>query len=161
KQINFDLPAKVIYGMPACQLRIPESLLSTRPFLADPHVAELARQQCEQEFQSLFADKNSLKARIEQVLKESPEQLPSLEEMAARFFMSSRTLKRRLQDESLNYRDLIEHELKTRALVLIKQVDLSISEIAFQLGYHDVSNFSRAFRRWTGKTPGEYRKRGG
>lgn len=160
-QINQDLPAKVVYGMPACQLRIPEKLLSARPFLADPHVAALAREQCEQEFQALFAEKNSLKARIEQALKDSPEHLPTLDDMAGRFFMSSRTLKRRLQEESLNYRDLVEYELKRRAVDLMKNIDLSISEIAFQLGYHDVSNFSRAFRRWTGKTPGEYRKRGG
>jgi len=160
-QLDFELPTNVRYGMPACQLRIPVAFLTARPMLADPNAEALARQLCEQEFQVLFAQEHTLQSRIIQQLKQSPEQLPTLEEMASRFFMSSRTLKRRLQEESLNYRDLIEQELKQRAVERMKNPALSVSEIAFQLGYHDVSNFSRAFRRWTGKTPSEYRRRGG
>jgi AraC-like DNA-binding protein len=48
---------------------------------------------------------------------------------------------------------------RQRALLLLENRDLSIAEIATRLGYTEVPNFTRAFRRWTGKTPAAYRDR--
>ena len=62
-----------------------------------------------------------------------------------------------MQDEGANYRDLLDAELQQRACRLLSDTRLGVSEVAYQLGYNDVSNFSRAFRRWTGQTPREWR----
>ncbi len=77
--------------------------------------------------------------------------------MAAFLNMSERTLKRRLQDEQVSYRELLDESLYQRARDLLDQPRLSVSEIAWRLGYNDVSNFSRAFKRWAGETPRQYR----
>jgi AraC-like DNA-binding protein len=98
-----------------------------------------------------------VKQRIQRILAAMSDAMPSLEQMASRFSMSSHTLKRRLQGEQACYSDLVEAELRQRAERLLVDERLPVAEVASQLGYHDVSNFSRAFRRWTGLTPREYR----
>ncbi len=104
-----------------------------------------------------FIRTESMKAVVQRTLAAVREAMPSLEQMAERFSMSSRTLKRRLQGEQACYSDLVESELRQRAERLLREERLPVAEVAHQLGYHDVSNFSRAFRRWTGRTPREYR----
>ncbi len=105
-----------------------------------------------------FLRTESMKALVQRALAAVREAMPSLEQMAERFNMSSRTLKRRLQGEQACYSDLVENELRRRAEHLLREERLPVAEVAHQLGYHDVSNFSRAFRRWTGHTPREFRE---
>lgn len=154
-----QVPARMRYEQPVCQLRVPQSYFMASPRLADPAIAALAREQCEQEFRQLFATGESQVMHVAQRLQQVPEgePLPGLEEMAAILHTSSRTLKRRLQEEGANYRDLVDAELQQRACRLLGDTRLGVSEVAYQLGYNDVSNFSRAFRRWTGQTPREWR----
>ena len=108
-----------------------------------------------------FMRAESMKATVQRALATVREAMPSLEQMAERFSMSSRTLKRRLQGEQACYSDLVETEMRLRAERLLVEERLPVAEVAHQLGYHDVSNFSRAFRRWTGRTPREFRDRFG
>jgi AraC-like DNA-binding protein len=82
---------------------------------------------------------------------------PSASTTASRMKMSVRTLNRALAAEGTSYRailDQLRHELACRHLVDSR---LSICEIAFLLGFSDMSAFYRAFKRWTGRTPAEFR----
>lgn len=72
--------------------------------------------------------------------------------------MSARTLRRRLEAEKTTFQDLREAERKQRALEHMREAQLSISEIAYLLGFAEPSAFHRAFRRWTGMTPAQYRE---
>jgi AraC-like DNA-binding protein len=72
--------------------------------------------------------------------------------------MSARTLRRRLSDEGTRFQDLRDAVRRERALECISQEQLAISEIAYLLGFGETSAFHRAFRRWTGKTPAQYRR---
>ncbi|MCK0536208.1 AraC family transcriptional regulator [Alcanivorax quisquiliarum] len=154
-----SVPALLCYEQPASQLRAPLAAFDAAPRLADPAVAALAREQCEQEFRQLAEGADSVVEQVAQQLRTIPEgvPLPALEQMAATLHLSSRTFKRRLQQEQANYRDLLEAELQQRAVRLLSEGRLGITEVAYQLGYSDVSNFSRAFRRWTGKAPRQWR----
>ena len=153
------LAVPIQYNSDAFALRGPVALFQLAPRLADPAVASLAREQCEMEYQQLFAGRETLARRVAEYLRmaEEGESLPALEKVAGWLHMSSRTFKRRLQEEGVNFRDLIEAELKARALRWLADERLGISEVAYRLGYNDVSNFSRAFKRWTGSTPRDYR----
>lgn len=80
------------------------------------------------------------------------------QETAQRLGMSSRTLSRRLAQEGTTFRDLVDDARKRIALRYLAEHDLSIAEIALLAGFYDAPSFFRAFRRWTGVTPREYRQ---
>ena len=92
------------------------------------------------------------------ILKNFQFSFPPLEEVAARMYMTPRTLQRKLQEENSNFRALSDAIKQEFACHLLSTEELSISDIAYKLGYADASTFQRAFRQWTGKTPGAYRK---
>ena len=82
----------------------------------------------------------------------------TLREMAEQLATSPRTLKRHLQQADLTYRQLQDEARYRQACKLLGERGTRISEVAYALGYNDVANFSRAFKRWSGKTPREYRE---
>jgi AraC-like DNA-binding protein len=69
---------------------------------------------------------------------------------------SASTLQRRLRDEGATYQELLDATRHEVALEYLRHGRHSLVDIAFLLGFTDQSNFTRAFRRWTGKTPREY-----
>jgi len=69
---------------------------------------------------------------------------------------SASTLQRRLRKEGTTYQNLLDRTRQEMALEYLRQGRHSLVDIAFLLGFTDQSNFTRAFRRWTGKTPREY-----
>ena len=155
-----QLPVRFDYGQPEEMLIFPTSLLAVRMRLADAEASDMARQQCEFELQKALREQGDLALAVRNMLRQTPGPLPSLEEMAERFCVSSRTLKRRLAERDTHYRELVESVLKDRAIQLLRYTNQSVSEIAYQLGYADLSNFSRAFRKWTGKSASEFREDG-
>jgi len=80
--------------------------------------------------------------------------------LAADLNVSRRTLQRRLADENTTYAALLDATRRDLALRYVEDPAKSITEIAFLLGYSQHSVFTRAFRRWTGKSPSRYRTRG-
>jgi len=154
-----ELPVPVHYGQAEYALRVPRSLMEAPLRLADPNAAAMAREACERELQARKTDREeALTARVRTVLTAGKDRLPTLEEVADTLHVSTRTLKRRLQEEGRNFRALVDHVLRERATQMLQEEGLSVSEVAFRLGYNDVSNFSRAFRRWTGQSPSDFRK---
>lgn len=79
--------------------------------------------------------------------------------VAQRLNMSRSSLARRLRYEGETYRNVFHSTQRSLALQLLRDEDLPISEIGFRLGFQDLSSFSRSFRRWTGESPREWRKR--
>lgn len=84
--------------------------------------------------------------------------LLSLDFIAQAFGMSTRTFQRRLDSENTTLKQLIDLVKKNKALELIKHTEMMVSEVAYTLGFADVGNFSRAFRRWFSSSPEQYRK---
>src|SRR4030095_8911584 len=80
-----------------------------------------------------------------------------LREVAAKLAMSERTLARRLAPEGTSFNAVLEELRFELAKRYIDDPDLSISEIAWLLGYQEVSAFTHAFKRWSGKTPRQMR----
>ena len=78
--------------------------------------------------------------------------------LAQHLDLSVRTLRRRLADRQTNFSAIVKNWRIAKAKHMLKQPDLNIGSIAQRLGYTYTSNFERAFKRWTGISPGEYRK---
>ena len=81
----------------------------------------------------------------------------SIESVAGNFNISVRTLQRKLKEEGVSYLQIIEEVRKSLAIHYIKKSSSSVKEISAILGYSEPSGFVRAFKKWTGKTPSEYR----
>lgn len=90
------------------------------------------------------------------------EKLPNGEyqqdEVASALAMSSRSLQRGLQKEGASFKELLEKTRQDLAMKYIVEKELSLVEVCLLLGFSDQSNFTRAFKRWTGKTPNAYRQ---
>lgn len=160
RKFRDEIPVPVQYGAAGYYLRLSAETCAVVPRLADPEVSRLAREQCEVEFGRLFRKHDNLSTLVKNHLLSREEGAPSLAGMADFLNMSERTLKRRLREEKVSYRELLEDSLRERACRLLDEDRLSISEIAWRLGYNDVSNFSRAFKRWTGESPKGWRQSG-
>ena len=111
--------------------------------------------------ESLHSDRpltQNLTDRIRNIIRiKLADGYPSLELVAENLYMSTSAVQRNLAWEGLSYTDLVEETRRNLAEMYFKQRNLSLSEIAYLLGYSELSAFSRAFRRWTGHSPRAYR----
>lgn len=99
-----------------------------------------------------------VRARIIEAL---PSGQPTQPDIAKALHLSLRNLQRKLQAENTNFKAILEEIRRELATQYIREAHLSIGEITYLLGFAETSNFTRAFKRWTGKSPKEYRQQVG
>ncbi len=99
---------------------------------------------------------SALKQEIKLKLGESS---ASLRAVAGRMGLSSAALQRQLRELGVSYNDLLRAARQELALRYVRESDMPLTEIAFAVGYSELSAFSRAFRAWTGLSPQQYRRR--
>ncbi|HET9831018.1 MAG TPA: helix-turn-helix transcriptional regulator, partial [Vicinamibacterales bacterium] len=80
--------------------------------------------------------------------------------LARRLGMSSRSLQRRLSAEGVSFQSLLDEARKEAAARYVAESTLSLAEVAYLIGYSEPAPFHRAFKRWYGATPDQFRKRG-
>ena len=160
EQLAALLAAPVRFGAEDNAVVLPESVLALPIPGADPAMfayfdREAARRVAEQ---APAPTPSSTRERVrERVRARLPEGVPAIEELAEQLHLSPRTLQRRLQDEGESLRGLVDdlrHELALQHLAR----GVSIAEISFLLGFSEPSAFHRAFRRWTKRTPAQWRE---
>ncbi len=148
---------RVRFGAGANGLELPAAALDLPVTTHDPALLALLDRQAEQALAGLPAATRLgalVRRRIRDTLGEEP---PTLEGVAAGLRMSARTLQRRLGDEGVKFADLLDEVRRELALDYVRDRRRPLGEIAYLLGYAELSPFLRAFKRWTGKTPGELR----
>lgn len=151
------IPVKVTFDCAYNQMRFPASRLEQPLRFADPRLAQMAEAQCERELASIKSPPKLLN-QVRRIILSRAGHFPSVEQAATELHMSSRTLKRKLQVLGTSYQQILDDLRKGLAVEYLTQSDISVDDIAVHLGYSDASNFARAFRRWTGKSPSDYRK---
>ena len=103
---------------------------------------------------------NTLRAAVEkEVEKLLPHGKAQKQTVAKALAMSTRTLSRRLAVQETTYEEVVDQLRCSLALQYLKDPGMSLSQIAWQLGYEQSTSFNHAFRRWTGRSPSEVRKR--
>lgn len=110
------------------------------------------------ELRSFHMDGQVFIDTIKRELQALAPQFPSAEQMADRLFISSRTFSRRLSNAGQDYRSIVAEVRRAAAIAQLTGSGEKISAIAKHLGYADTSNFTKAFKIWTGLTPKNYRK---
>jgi AraC-like DNA-binding protein len=148
---------RIRFAQPVNRLFFEASMLDTPYKMADPVALLAARDQCERILAAL-AQTPRVTARVRGLMSRDKGQSPSLRTVAAAMHVSPRTLKRQLAAEGTSFSQIEDEERREKAMFLLGSPALSLKEIADRLGYANLANFSRAFHRWTGRTPGEHRK---
>ncbi|MGQ0530778.1 MAG: AraC family transcriptional regulator ligand-binding domain-containing protein [Panacagrimonas sp.] len=141
---------------PGIKLRILEDPRALRLAMADSNARRMAEARCRAMVKQVANDRR-FSDWIAMTLREVADELPTLEQLAATLNMTSRTLRRYLAREGTTFRELagkIEQEL---AVARLEAGAMSVSEVAYSLGYADRSNFGRAVRSRAGYSPGQHR----
>ena len=156
------IPGKVRFNQLLNCIHFPRAYLDLPLTMANPVASQLALSQCEQELQRFGLDQPFV-AQIKALMFDDRSGFQTLERVAQRMHMSERTLKRQLAAQGASYSELVDEARRQMAVDLLLQDDIGLEAIAETLGYSDLANFSRAFKRWVGQTPSAWRKarRGG
>jgi AraC-like DNA-binding protein len=97
--------------------------------------------------------------RVHELLRTHPEQAGNADALAARLHVSSRTLHRQLKDEGTSLQSIKDTVRREHATLQLQRTDKPIKQIALAVGFRNEKSFSRAFREWTGQSPGAFRLR--
>jgi AraC-like DNA-binding protein len=146
------------FGQPVNRILFDVSRLELTYRMSDPVALNLAREQCERELNALGLD-GRVEARVRRLVSRNKNGFPSLQQVASQLHKSPRTLKRQLAAEGHTFSSILDEERREAATLMLRSSDFSIEQVAERLGYSNVPNFSRAFRRWMGITPADYRTR--
>ncbi len=112
----------------------------------------------EEQFVRAIAEPSTA-ARVRQALMDGlPGGQSTAEQIARSLALSKRSLQRKLQDEGLSFKDVLEETRRAMAMNYLQNTNMNVQEIAYLLGFKDPSSFFRAFRSWTGQTPQAMRK---
>ncbi len=148
--------APLWFDMPRNALIFDPSLLAEPLSLGDQNLADMHEQMLETQLALL--QKLDTAALVRHYLRMSDFLDIDREQLAAQLHMSGRSLQRKLKDCHTSFQQLLDEERFERAKQLMQQHGSSLTAISAQLGFSESSVFSRAFRRWSGMTPLEFRQ---
>ncbi len=136
----------------------PAELLDRRQLHTDPWMHEVLERRAEALLERLRDEPERVVARVRSYLlcHERPGNV-RVEQIARSLGVTERTLRRRLVASGAGYRAVLDAALRDIALAGLRERGAEVKEVAYRLGFSDVSTFHRAFKRWTGVTPAEYR----
>ena len=124
---------------------------------ADPEMFKLHEEFAERHMAGLGEDSivRKVKTHLAAVLEQGPRDLESI---AARLHMSPRTLQRRLAADGVSFQEVLDSIRQDVCMGHLEDSNMTVGDIAYLAGFADPSTFYRAFKKWTGQTPLEYRE---
>lgn len=148
----------VHFNQPETVVRFPLTVLSLPLRQPDPALVSVLEKQAEALLAAL-PDIDDFEQKVRRCIANLVcEGEPNLERVAGELRLSSRTLRRRLEERGHRFRELRDDTLHRLAVSYLADPRLTLSEIALLLGYSEQSAFGRSFQRWAGCSPGSYRR---
>ena len=151
------LGCKVLFEQDANELRFSAAVLDIPFSLADASVAELCARQCEDILRQISGD-TAIVDDVQRALLHHPGSMPDLEAVADKLHLSTRTLRRRLQEAGTSFGAVLTGVRMGLAVEYLLNTRLPPKEISYLVGYSDVTAFHRAFKKQFGVTPKDYRR---
>jgi AraC-like DNA-binding protein len=146
----------VRFDCPHGRISFPEEWLEAQLPSSNPALLALYEGECKR----LLADlegKVSLTEQTLQLLRRLEGHYPQMPQVASMLNLSPRTFRRRLETEQASFQQLLDQVRAEHASHYLRSTELPLLSIAYMVGFNDVSNFRRAFIKWTGHTPGAIR----
>lgn len=150
------IAAPVRFGGTANSLRYPRAILDLPLATANELNQRLMVEQCEEELRRVSLQ-TRLADRVRDLLSLQLNDNPSIGFVASQLSLSERTLRRRLAEEGISFRDLLNGVRHDMAIHYLRDTDARIEQIAMQLGYRDTACFRSAFKSLTGLSPRAWR----
>lgn len=147
----------VLFDQADNALVFPKRLLSSPLSQADVQVRSMFDAYADRLLTEIKQGNSVLDQTRLQLVKQLSQGTPELAQIADQLAMSPRTLQRRLSDAGLSFNQLLEQTRKHMVLQYLADPALELSEIAYLVGFSEAGSLARAFRRWTGQSPHEYR----
>jgi AraC-like DNA-binding protein len=151
----FNCPLQ--FNAPVIQLFFDATILDLPLPNASPQSRQLYEALCEEK--SIARQGGNVAWRLWQLIVENIASPPDMADAADALCCSTRTLRRRLLSEGWNYQQLVDQIREIHARRALSDPRLSVTQVALKLGYSDHSGFLKAFKKWTGLTPTEFRQR--
>ena len=150
------------WSAPRTEIVVHASLLDQPLVRADPALAAYFERHASELLARFPAEPEALEYRLRGALAEELRSgLPTLESIAPRLGMSSRTLRRRLKDDGTSFQELLDSTRCELAKRYLADGQIPVGAVGFLLGFSEPSTFHRAFKRWTGSTPLAFRRSAG
>lgn len=145
------------YNSDSNEMIFKESDLTIPMKAFNPETFELLKKHIESQIKKI-TNEESIIEKVKSVLLSSIQfQFPDIETVASKLNTSARTLQRNLSRENTSFKVILQNTRFDLAKEMLKQNVLTISEISFTLGYSDLGNFSRSFKKYTGLSPQKFR----
>ena len=157
RQYRHYLHAPVKFSAGRNTVLIPASLARVPNAVGDPENYAQAFAICQRLLQQAPAKELSTRDRVRRYLLSQPAGTVTEAQVARAMFISKRTLARRLEAEDSSYRAIREQLMAELAVRHLRESRLTVEAVAALLGYNDTAAFRKAFRRWYGETPSEFR----
>lgn len=148
----------VEFGCPINEIIIPIQHLDTSLPMGHPEAARQARAACDAAL-ARMSEQSSLLHQVANSLALTAEGYPTMAQVARRLGITPRTLARHLDRHGVTFRQVLDERRHQEACTMLVSSPQPVEDIASRLGYNDPANFTRAFRRWAGCTPTQYRQR--
>jgi len=152
----------ITFGAKADEMVFIEKIKREQVISADPYLNKLLVAHCEQALSRRRTSRGAFRAAVENaIVPLLPHGKVRAAQIAAKIGLSQRTAARRLALEGATFSEVLEGLRRDLAKQYLSHPDISISRIAWLLGYQEVSAFTHAFKRWSGKTPRQARAKSG
>lgn len=155
-QSHFNCPVQ--FGQMATKLVVPTEVMATPLVKPDPLLLKLMEVHVNGAMSHLPDDSDLVEVVRRVIVNLTKEGVPELEQVAQELRLSPRALYQSLTEQGVSFRDLRESALQQLAEERLRNPKMTLAEIAQTLGYSEQSAFTRAFKRWTGLTPTQWRE---
>lgn len=145
---NFDQDEFALY--------YPASILDQKPQLAHRLTSTLLQETCDRLIGQAKTSVGTA-GEVYQILMRTPGHFPAMEAVASALNITPRTLRRHLEGEGVAFGEILDDVKCALATEYLRTTKMTTDDIAALLGFTETANFRRAFKRWTGKAPGELR----
>lgn len=150
----FNCPIR--FGQPLTAIYFDKKQVQEKVVTSDYRLLQLLIQYAQEKLATMEGQLGFSTIVKQSIINLVKPQFPTIEQVAANLNLSVRTLQRRLKEENLTYKIVLEELKKQFALDYLKNINLSIKEVSYLLDYAEPSSFIRSFKRWTGETPKAY-----